>query len=234
MADFFRQGSLEMQTSIPDAAASALQWGDFIVNRLSALVAVLLWLVIMMDYLRMLPQIWDCLSRWKGNISLEHSISQARTRNVLAMACALPFLLMADRFRMFDPDFWHFIPANLSLAATAGVLMAFLLIRRTLYAFIRRGKMSSEEYSALRHTLFNHFIIMVPLMLLAVGIMTLANVPDSTVRTVLLVMCLILWLGSFLRSGQILASRCTGFSTILYLCALEILPVGIMIFASTR
>ena len=60
------------------------------------------------------------------------------------------------------------------------------------------------------------------------------KVPDGTVRAILWTEVALAGFLSLLRTGQILRSRYGVFATILYLCALEILPVGLLILTCTK
>ncbi|MBO4263841.1 MAG: DUF4271 domain-containing protein [Bacteroidales bacterium] len=233
MPEVFRQGVLEMSGTPLSLPAGMPSWQDCLTNRIAVVVTVLLGFCLLREYQRLVPALRDCLIRWKANVSLEHSMSQARSRNLLALSSALPFLLLADRFRFFRPAFWDAVPLPWSLPATAGVLLVFVLFRGLLYLLIRPARLGTEQRTAARKTLYNCFILLVLALLLTTMFLLGFHAGDTLVRRVLLGECALFWLVSLVRTGQIFAANCNSFATILYLCAFEILPFGILLFTGT-
>ena len=233
MPDLFRGGTLEMShTPIPQEAAAQV-WSDCLVNRIAAITGIVLLLIMVSDLIGLMPALLRCIGNRKANIELEHSLSQARTRNRLTIVMAYLFCLLADRWGLIAPAFKTSLPAYWQLAVTAAVVAGFFLLRRLLY-LASKFRSRIDEYSCLlRHTLFNYFILMVALMLPTALLLYVFRVPDATVRVVLLVEAAVLVIRYLSVYLQFLGSRCNIFATILYLCALEILPIGILIFVCT-
>ena len=160
--------------------------------------------------------------------TLEHSIGTSRSRNAAAFIQAIPFCLVLDRYAVVRPAFWSGIPAAWSAPATIGLVAAFLLVRRLLYAFFRPRRLSGESFDALRHNLYNYLLLLVPLLLLTVAVLTPAHVPDAAGRRILTGEILAVWAFALVRSGQILGAHGSGLSTFLYLCGLELLPAALL------
>ena len=160
--------------------------------------------------------------------TLEHSIGTSRSRNAAAFIQAIPFCLVLDRYAVVRPAFWSGIPAAWSAPATIGLVAAFLLVRRLLYAFFRPRHLSGESFDALRHNLYNYLLLLVPLLLLTVAVLTPAHAPDAAGRRILTGEILAVWAFALVRSGQILGAHGSGLSTFLYLCGLEILPAALL------
>lgn len=235
MADgIFREGFLEMSTSPLEQVGTAGLWGDCIPNRILAVLSILLFFLIFADYLRMVPTLLDCFGRYRANMTLEHSVSKARSRNFIAAFSILPFGLLIDRAAIFRPSFWRFIPEGWSVFVTLGFVCAYFLLRSILYLLTRPKGFNSEELAAVRHSIYNYFIILVSVLVLAVLVLSVFKVPAETSGTVLLWVMAVIWAVAFLRIGQFFGAHCNGFSTFLYLCGLEFLPLGILLFISTR
>lgn len=229
--ELFRQGTLEMSSTPVGNPAAAAAWGDLLANQLLAVLAVVLLVVAMSDFFRLLPDLLYSFDRSRGAAALEHSIGQARTRNLLALFCILPFCLVADRYALWRPDFWQAVPAAWSAPATLGAMAAFLLVREIFYLVARPRRLGNEEADTLHHAPYNFFILLTLLMLVTVGVLTLLRSDDGFIRTLLLWETALVWLFSLIRSGQFLGSFCNVFSTFLYLCALEIIPAALLVGA---
>ena len=225
-ADIFIQGRLEMSSVPVQEAAAGLLWSDVGVNRVLVLLAVLLAVAGLCDLFRLLPELLFCFSRPRASVSLEYNTSVVKMRNSAALACMLPFCLMADRFGLFRPDMAEEVPAEWSAAATAGLMLAYLLLRLLCGALVRLPRMDQLSAAAVRRGPWSWFILLTLLMLASVGPLTAAGVGDEAVRIVLYAECSLFFLLSTIRSGQILGSVFSGLSTILYLCALEVLPTA--------
>lgn len=225
--DIFKSGRLELPT-VPVDSGSLPLWGDLLANRILVGVAVFLFLISLPDLVRLFPLLLDCYSRVKGNNDLEHSLSTARDRTGCALALAIPFCLMADRYQMYRPAFWQHIPDAWSAPATIGVLLAFVIVRGIFFLFFK-PKGRQEQTETVHHVAFNYFILLTILMLLTVGIFALFKIDSAACGKVLLWETAVVYVLSFSRTGQILGQFCYGFSTFLYLCALEVIPVAILV-----
>lgn len=230
----FKEGFLEMSTSPLQQAAESSLWGDCISNRVLAVLSILAFFLLFADFLRMIPSLMDCLGRYRANITLEHSVSKARSRNYIAMVVLVPFCLIVDKTEMFRPSFWERIPEFWSIFVTIGFISAYFILRTVLYLLVRPKGFNSEELVAVRHSLYNYFILASVLLIISLLLMFVFKVGPGAVRNVLSLELLLVCLIAFIRIGQFFGSHCKGFSTFLYLCALEFLPLGILIFVSTR
>lgn len=229
----FRTGSLEMAITAPEQAEIAFAWSASFVNRTLAVVALLAFLVVFVDWLRLLPSFLDCMSRSRANLSLEHSISQARSRNFIAIVAAYMLCLFSDRYDLYDPSFFGRILPDLTALLTMAVLFGYLILRHVLYALASPPKLNSEQTVAARRVLYTGSCVMVSLMALTLVVAALFHLEDASVRAAFYFEIGLVYAVSMLRTGQIFALHCNGLATILYLCALEILPAGILIFTST-
>jgi len=193
------------------------------------IITCMVFLILAGDIFELAPALKYSISRWRGGISMEHSIKTARIRNLIALACLLPASLVANMFDLYSPRFIDRLPANLHTPAIAGVLILTAVLRRLL---IPHGRFTREAYMTLLHTAFNHFILFSFSATITALILSAFNVPDTAVRMVLLVETAIIWLLSATHCAQFLASICKGFTTFLYLCGLEMVPAGFLVFSA--
>ena len=234
MPDLFRSGTLDMSTEPLQYVADTLKWGDVMVNRIAVMVTIILLILSLPDLIRLYPQLLRCLSRWKGNLELEHSVSLARTRNNVALVGGVALCLIADRWQLVNPSFRLDVPPSLQLAVTTALLMGTVLIHRMIYLATKFRSLTNEYASTLRHTAFNYLILLTSLMLVTVLIAAALRAPDPVIRNVLYAECAVFYLVHLIRFTEILRFRCGILATFLYLCALEILPIGILVFTCTQ
>ena len=233
MPELFKEGILNMSTTPLLPSAGAQPWGEFFLNRVAVVLTVVLILIEIADLLRVFPQLWRYISRWKGNIEVEHSVSVARTRNTVALPSVLTIAMLSDYFRLINPGFGAVVAPSWHLLFTFGIIMLALLLRWLFYLCTPLRSKTSEYASTLRHVIFNYLILLSVLMLASALLLMALKVPSAVVRGVLLVESALVFLLHLRRTSQILSSRYGSLATILYLCALEILPVGILIFGCT-
>lgn len=228
--EIFRSGSLVMSDQPLHSAAGTVLWSQCMTNRIVIAVAVALLLIDLVDLLSIFPAITHNIKTSRGAISLEHSVGVARSRNVSAALFAIPFCLMCDRYALYPARFWQAMPQGISLAVVAGVLVAFLAVRHLIHLIVTHPRRHDKEKAhAVHRVMYTFFIMMVILMLVTVGVMVLKKAPDDVIRKVLNWEMIGMYAFAFFREGQILASYCNGFSTILYLCALELIPLAMLI-----
>ena len=185
------------------------------------------------DLIRLFPHLLRCISLWKGNLDLEHSVNQARTRNTLALVTALVLCVFADRWIFTNSSVRGSLPVEWRLAFSAGQIGGYVVLRMLLYLLTKFRSKTSEYALCLRHSMYNYQIMLTVLMLTSVLFLLVFRAPDSVVSMVLHIEFGLFTLLYLVRYAQILASRCSIFITILYLCALEILPLGILAFVCT-
>lgn len=234
MPELFYQGTLQMSTSPLVQAASGLLWSEVVVNRIAVIVALVLLVIEIRDIILLGPSLLRCVIIWKADMELEHSVNLSRTRNTVALVCGVLFCIIADRYSLFDPSWRASAPESLQLALTAAVMVGFVLVRDLLYLLTPLRSRASEFACTVRHAFYNYFILYVLLALVSTVVLEAFGAPAAVGRVVLTVEAALAYLIDITRTAQILSSRYGVFPTILYLCALELLPLGILILTCTR
>lgn len=231
----FRSGILELSPDIiPPPAIQESQWSSLPLNRILIVVSIILFLINLKDYLRIFPYVMRSLTRPRGHIHIQHNMSLEHDRNAVALCLALPFCLMADRYFLYTPSFTAFVPADFSVSIPAAATAAYMLVRELPYSVLKPRRFTPELESAYHCALLNVFIALASLMLVSLAVAAAAGVPDMAIHTALLVETGVFWLLAILNSAQILGMNCSPLATILYLCALEFIPAGILIYSSFR
>lgn len=229
LSEFFRDGTLVMSAHPYVQAAAELAWSDVRMNKILVIVAVIFGLLAIRNHIELFPRILYCLNRPRASISFEYNHGISRARNSYTLSFILLFCLFADRFALFRPQFWSHIPPGWSVVATMGVFIGYVLLRVIFSLVLRPRKLDSISLAALRYSPYNYFIMLTVLMLLTAGLPRIFHIPDEIIRIVMLTEITLFFLLSLIRGAQILAGTYSGFSTILYLCGLEILPTSILV-----
>ena len=123
-------GILQLSTSAPPEAA--LTWSEQPVHGVLivlSVAAILLWLP---DIIRLMPLLLECVSRVRPNLMLEHSLHQARTRNLAAVLVLVPFCLMADRYGLYRPGFIENLAPGWHVPGLVGIAAAWILLKSPL------------------------------------------------------------------------------------------------------
>ena len=224
-------GTLHLPVERP-AVPVSVAWADAPEHAWILIGTALVVLVILPELYKLMPAMLGCLLRSRGNLEVEHSISTARSRNLCARILAIPFLVAADRYQVYDAAFlagWDEPWAR--LGELAGVVASFLIIRRILHALLlgRRLRLDTDSTRAVNRGILNFFICFSILMMLSIIILYVFKASDEAIRLVISAELAFFWLLSVVREGQILKQKCGGFTTFLYLCGLELLPAGALI-----
>ena len=196
-----------------------------------ALISVIIIMSLLKTIVEILPSVMACLIRWKENINMESSVRLSRDRDFSALAMLVPFCLSAYKFRLYNPHFISILPDSPRLWVIIGVFTAYILIRKATAALIHPRKVPQKTLSAAEKSA-NTFFIFVTLVILLVG--NLCSFFDASPNAIRLT---ILWLSALIyglyliRKLQIFTSSCSLFTAFLYLCALEILPTGILVIS---
>ena len=88
MIDF---GTLHLPTAEP-AAMTAAEWTDWPAHGWMLVASAFILLLFLPETGKLLPSLTGCLARSRGNLEIEHSVSNARSRNHIARAFWLVFL----------------------------------------------------------------------------------------------------------------------------------------------
>ena len=194
-----------------------------------ALISALTAILLLGRFVNIFPSLMACTIRWKESINLESSVKHSLDRDMLAIAMVLPFCLVADRFGLYAPDFMSGIDPSIRLALTIGIFIGYILIRTLISKMIRPRKMQPKTYRTAERASFTFFIVL-PIILLAMGgVMSFIKMDETVIRTAMLCVSALIYALFMLRKLQIFASGCSFFAAFLYLCALEILPTGVLV-----
>ncbi|MEE0236390.1 MAG: DUF4271 domain-containing protein [Bacteroidales bacterium] len=194
-----------------------------------ALISVLIVILLLGRMVNIFPSLMACTLRWKESVNLEASVKHSLDRDLFAVAMILPFCLTVERFGLYAPRFMDSFGAGLHLTAIIGIFLIYILIRTLVSKMIRPHKMQPKTYRTGVRSSFTFFIILTIILLAMGGVMSFLDVEESMIRSAMLCVSALIYALFILRKLQIFASGCSFFTAFLYLCALEILPTGVLV-----
>lgn len=226
----FRSGRLLMPTE-PSGITSEIvpQWSDTPVAGLFVVIFTILAILNIRNFITILPSLQESFLRYRGSYNLETRVRLMRARSIVAMVLIIPFCLIAHRYSLLHFDILDSINANLSILAFCGIFLVYALLRWILMWQLEPKRKSREAYHVAHRASHTFFIIMAALELLAIGILSIFGASDSFITSVLQYIICFVYLVYVWRKLQILGSAFSSFIIILYLCALEILPTGLLL-----
>ena len=232
MEEAFRSGTLLLGDQARRAGeALSVGWGDWPLNWGLVIASALALAISIPSLYRILPHIFKCFSRWRWNLTIEASLQLARTRDGIALLCVVPFCLIISRFRLFDPQLFGRVPEAWRTLAVIGAFLAWHLVRSLLYLASEARASHLQTFQTARRAERNYFVILTVFLLAVAGILYAFRSAEETVRIVLYVTMGLVYLLFLVRKFQILGSSFSPLSTFLYLCALEFLPLGMLVAA---
>lgn len=194
----------------------------------SALVALLL----LRKLVNVFPSVMACLWRGKECFNLEASVKLAHDRDVIAMGMVIPFCLVVYRFRLYCPDFLDGFGDNALIGMCFAVFVTYALLRLAVFALFRPKNLPSKTLTASQKVAYTFFIFLTLILLAMGGIMCRLRLDDLVVRNAMLWVSAAVYTLFLLRKLQIFNSSCSVFAAFLYLCALEMIPTGILIVSA--
>lgn len=194
-----------------------------------ALFSFLIVLLLLKRLVNIYPSLLASLIRWKESFNLEASVKLARDRDMLALAMVVPFCLVAFRFRLYPLDCLDVFSDNRQLGLYFAIFTAYVLLRSVAVWLFRPHKMPRKTYATGNRAAYSFFAVLALVLLAMGGIMDLVKADIDVITTAMLWVSAVIYLLYLIRKTQIFATSCTIFTAFLYLCALELIPTGILI-----
>ena len=226
----FKSGQLLLESSVPPETPAAADPSAWLVNLLVVLFAVL-GISALKRFLQVTPYMADSLLRVRGSAALEGSIRVSQDRNLVALVLTIPAVLEVYRFRLYDPSILRDLDPNLRMAGVTLALVAYVLVRHFIYLWVRPHR-RAEVFRQAHRVAYTYFIFLMLLVLVTIGVLTLARVDDAVIRYIVYGEICLVFLFLLHRSAQILSLSCNRLRTFLYLCALEILLAALLVVSA--
>lgn len=194
-----------------------------------ALISTLVVITSLRKLINIFPSMIGCMLRVKENINLEASVKHSIDRDICAVVMILPFCLAAYRYNLYDIAPFQELNDNLALAAYIGVFALYFLVRFCIVKTVRSRKMNPKTYKTATKASYTYFIILTLTVLGTGSIMSFSGVPAEVIKSAIIWISAAIYALLLLRKYQIFISSCSVFAGFLYLCALEIIPTGMLV-----
>jgi len=179
--------------------------------------------------LAIFPFLFGGLFRWKPLVNLEDSMGMTRYRNSVAGAFVLPFILIASRYELLPIRFAADFEPGLKTLAVLAAFAAYMILRAIAIEVLVPKKISHDTYRLANRTLYDFLILGGLGQFIGVSVGVAFGLNDLTVNRILFYTFVVFFVLFLVRRTQILRNECNQFTAFLYLCALEILPVAIVV-----
>ena len=200
--------------------------------KLLTLFSFLIVMLLLKRLVNILPSLLACLVRGKESFNLEASVKLSRDRDALALAMIIPFCLTAFRYRLYAPGFIEEMVPDASLGLYFGIFFAYLALRLVMEWLLRPQKMAKKTYATAGKAAHSFFVVFTLLLLATGGVLGILDVSEAGVRNVMLWISAAIYGLFLIRKLQIFSSSCSVFVAFLYLCALEMIPTGILVVSA--
>ncbi|MBR2063982.1 MAG: DUF4271 domain-containing protein [Bacteroidales bacterium] len=194
-----------------------------------AIISTLIMITLLKRLVNIFPSLIACMVRWKESVNLEASVKNSLDRDMLAAACIIPFCIVVEKFRLYDPSFVDGMSENIRLLIIIGVFLAYCSIRIMMSAIVKTHKATGKSAKTAERSSFTFFIILSLILILTGWGLSFLKVDTTVIRSAMLWISGIIYALSLLRKTQIFVSGCSFFTAFLYLCALEIFPTGALV-----
>ena len=223
-------GKLHLPTS-PDLTAGA-ESAPALMPYILAIFAIAVTTFLLRRLVNIFPSVIGCALRWKESVNLEASVKLSRDRDIIAMAMFFPFCLIVAQNRLYDPGNISEVGDNLYLVITVGVMLAYILLRSLTQRLFRPQNMNIRTYRTGCKASYTFFILLTLFLLLNNGLSSFLHLETATTKNAMLWISAITYILFIFRKTQIFNSSCSVFTSILYLCALEFIPTGILVVSA--
>ena len=192
-------------------------------------VAVILFLIQINTIIEIIPSLIATTIRWKESLNLEASSRLSRDRDLVAIFSIIPFCLIVYSYDLYSPQWMAGLGPNTRLWIVIGIFGLFFSIRTLLEHIFKPRRISMKSYKGVVRVAYSFFIILTIFLLLISGGAAIFDMEKESVTNAMLWVSALTSVLYLIRKIQILNSCCSFFGGILYLCALEILPTGVLI-----
>ncbi len=194
-----------------------------------ALISTLMIITLLRRLVNIFPSLMACTVRWKENVNLEASVKNSYDRDIIALGMVIPFCLVAEKFNLYSPEFMENMSEPLKIGVIFGIFGVYCLVRILISMIIKSRKLNKKVYSTGTKASYTFFIILTLLLAATGGILSFADVNQVVIRNAMLWISAFMYAVHLLRKMQIFVSGFSVFASFLYLCALEIIPTGLLI-----
>ncbi len=197
-----------------------------------ALISIIILIALLKRLVSLFPSLMACLIRWKENINLESSIKQSHDRDILALGMILPFCLTVERFRLYSPAYMDGMNENFRILTISGVLIVYFIFRWLTSMIAQSFREKKRAYTLASRTAYTFFIILTITLAAMGGLLSFIHMETEVITSAMLWVSVFIYTLYMLRKFQIFYSGFPILTSFLYLCALEIVPTGLLVVSA--
>ena len=192
-------------------------------------IAVILFITQIRAVIEIIPSLMATAIRWKESLNLEASSRLSRDRDLVAIYSIIPFCLITYSYNLYHPSWMESLGNNSRLLIIFGLLGTFFCIRTLLEHLFKPRRASLKSYKGVVRVSYSFFIILTIFLLVLGAWGAVFDIDRESIKNAMLWVSAFTYLLYLIRKVQILNSCCSFFTGFLYLCALEILPTGVLV-----
>lgn len=220
-------GILELPAEPP--AAPEHERDGSLTGEILAIFSLLTTILLLKKIVNVFPSLIACVMRWKESFNLEASVKSGRDRDIIALGMFIPFCMIVEHYRLYSPAYMADLGETFRIAATAGTFVVYACTKM-LAATVCKPKTTGTKAFAIGIKASGTFFILLALLLLGMaGVAGFLDLTPESVKPTMLCVSAAVYAVFLLRSFQIFASSVSHFTAFLYLCALEIVPTGLLV-----
>ncbi|MCR5004150.1 MAG: hypothetical protein K5984_07245 [Bacteroidales bacterium] len=227
-----RSGYIVLDQAIGEPTRYSV-WGSDPFMEVLIVAATIFTLLNIRNLITIFPLLIESLIHWRGCLNIESSVRTIRARDIVGASLILPFCLLCDYFDILTPSFKEGLSASLSILVTIGLFLLWLIVRILMTYIIQPSRRTRDTWTSAANSPNSFFILATLAIFIASSVMHLTGYDDYLIHKAIIIIITFFYAVSIIRKAQILGSAYGGLSIILYLCALEILPTGLLLAACT-
>lgn len=227
----FSSGNI-VEEDMTSGLQQADSWGADPIN-IALIVMAVMTILFLRRLVDVLPWLFKGLFSFRKLLAMQQSMRLIRERNSLTLMMLLCLCLVASRYGLYAPDFFSdFSPGAQSLCIIAAMLAVGVFRRLLLSFFALNTHVGGETLASANHCAHDFIITAAVVLIPLCPILDVLTINHLIIKTLSYDVLLVLYIVFLVRKGQFLSKFCKQFNTILYLCGLEILPVGMLILSA--
>lgn len=204
-------------------------WAASPVNQAAILLCLILAVFTLRQFAIILPYLTEGMIRWKRLSEIESNMRLARERDMLILPSFVICIVALSAMGMLQPPSTESFGEGMKTACTIGIMTGFLAVRGIMILITPSGKGGRDVCRTANRALFDFGILTSLAYLLILLIFYRSGDYTIIARKVAYYATGFMWLLFLFRKSQILRSADNLFHTILYLCAVELLPAGLLV-----
>lgn len=231
--DAFSSGALAIPAEPLYAEIPALEvWAADPIN-IALLALSLLTLLYLRRLVDVLPWLFGGILSFRKLQGMQRNMRLIRERNSLTFIMSICLCLVASGFGIYHPSYFDRLSPGMCTISIMATMMLAALFRLLLLRFLRPSIRLGRETLVTANHCTNDCVIVLPVVLAPLcAVLAFLSVDSLIIRMIACYIMLLVFIVFLVRKGQFLSIGCKQLSTILYLCSLEILPVGAIVFSA--